>query len=94
MYCKLMQCIQSANDLNDTQRKPSVILNLLSLYYRPEDLQKALLTYDYLVLGRRRNNSAIVAMIVFGSEIDTIDGKQYNLLRVNRSTCLLNLFSM
>ncbi|XP_065900265.1 uncharacterized protein [Dysidea avara] len=48
----------------------------------PADFQKTLLTYDDLVLGRRRRDKAIVAMTVFGAEIDVVDGKQYNLLRI------------
>ena len=57
------------------------------MYFRPEDLQKVLLTYDHLALGRRRSDNAIVAMTVVRAEIDVIDGKRYNLIRVNSSTC-------
>ncbi|XP_065900329.1 uncharacterized protein [Dysidea avara] len=47
----------------------------------PEDLQKVLLTYDHLALGRRRSDNAIVAMTVVRAEIDVIDGKRYNLIK-------------
>jgi len=57
-------------------------------FIRPEDLKNALLTYDYLALGRRRNDNAIVAMMAVGSEIDVIDQQQYKLLTVSCAASL------
>ena len=51
-------------------------------YNRFEEFVLVVCSYEHITVAVTKSNKAIVGMILYGTEIDVIDGKQYNLLMV------------
>ena len=54
---------------------------------RFEDFLSLFKSYDHVAVGIKKIDKTIIGMAAYGAEIDVIDGKQFNLLKV----CFVNI---